>query len=147
MGCSCRCTGHRAGGSTRTQAATGRAVPSTKGLRKLNHRCRMSRSSVTGRITLPVLLHGPRCAAALWVAVPNCFLLHSLQVRTVCNLPMQFELTARLERERLEASLSEASAAKQRLTDQLAAAQQVMLCLSMQQPPVASMNSCVHTRV
>lgn len=59
---------------------------------------------------------------------------------------LQFELTARLERERLEASLSEASAAKQRLADQLAVAQQVTLykdiCLSsVRQPPDAIMNS------
>jgi hypothetical protein len=41
----------------------------------------------------------------------------------VCRL--QFELSSRLERERLEASLIEATAAKQRSSDQLAAAQQV----------------------
>jgi hypothetical protein len=39
---------------------------------------------------------------------------------------LQLELSSRLERERLEASLVEATAAKQRLSDQLAAAQQVI---------------------
>jgi hypothetical protein len=38
---------------------------------------------------------------------------------------LQLELSVRLERERLEASLADAAAAKQRLTEQLAVAQQV----------------------
>lgn len=37
----------------------------------------------------------------------------------------QLELSGRLERERLEISLNEAAAAKQRLSDQLASTQQV----------------------
>jgi hypothetical protein len=40
---------------------------------------------------------------------------------------VQLELSGKLERERLEASLSDAAAAKQRLADQLASAQQVKI--------------------
>lgn len=45
----------------------------------------------------------------------------------MCSVHMQVELSGRLERERLEASLTEAAAAKQRLADQLASAQQVSM--------------------
>lgn len=43
----------------------------------------------------------------------------------LCVCALQVEMSARLERERLEAGLSEAAAGKQRLADQLTAAQQV----------------------
>lgn len=42
-----------------------------------------------------------------------------------CWLLLQVELSARLEKERLEARLAEAAAAKQRLEEQLSTAQQV----------------------
>jgi hypothetical protein len=43
-------------------------------------------------------------------------------------LVAQLELSGRLERERLELSLQEAAAAKQRLSDQLASTKQVRPC-------------------
>lgn len=49
--------------------------------------------------------------------------IHHSGCMTACCL--QFELSARLERERLEATLAEVTAAKQRVSEQLASAQQV----------------------
>jgi hypothetical protein len=52
---------------------------------------------------------------------------HCLSVVHDClSFRLQLELSSRLELERLEASLVETTAAKQRLSDQLAAAQQVI---------------------